>query len=483
MTWETVIGLEVHAQLKTQSKLFSGSATAFGAPPNTQTSFVDAGFPGVLPVLNREAIMMAIVFGLAIEADINDLSYFERKNYFYPDLPKGYQISQFQKPIISNGHLPVRLDDGRLKNIKIVRAHLEEDAGKSLHENHSFYTGVDLNRSGTTLLEIVTAPCLYSAKEAIAYLKSLRELLQFIGICNGNMQEGSFRCDVNISHRRHNSKQLGTRVELKNLNSFRSIEKAICYETTRQTALLEALQSIHQETRLYSADKDATYPMRSKEQEVDYRYFPDPDLLPVKITVDDISQAKQHMPELPLTIRQRLHSEHQLPEVDIEFLLSSPATIQYFDALMHTTKASAKLSVNWLKGPYAAALNASGISFSSPPVSAIDLAKLLDLLHEKKMAHNKAKEIFNTSISGGQPIERLIHSYRLTQPLTEKEVTTIIHELIKQFPKQVEDYRAGKEKLLAFFVGQVMKQTKGKADPAIVNDLLRHALSNIIDKA
>ncbi|MDI1352663.1 MAG: Asp-tRNA(Asn)/Glu-tRNA(Gln) amidotransferase subunit GatB, partial [bacterium] len=333
MEWEMVIGLEVHAQLKTKSKLFSGASTAFGATANSQTCFIDAGFPGVLPVLNQEAIIMAIQFGLAIKADINDGSVFERKNYFYPDLPKGYQISQLQKPIVSNGKLTIHLDDGSEKKVDIERAHLEEDAGKSLHEMHHQYTGIDLNRAGTPLLEIVTTPCLYSAEEAINYLKTLHQLVRFLGICDGNMQEGSFRCDVNLSLKPKDSPHLGTRTELKNLNSFRYIEKAIAYERARHQDILEQNGVIVQETRLYNPDTNSTHSMRDKENENDYRYFPDPDLLPIQITRFQIAEIKNNLPNLPEQIFKELKKNASLNEDDIVFILSSPAIYHFYQAI------------------------------------------------------------------------------------------------------------------------------------------------------
>lgn len=333
MEWDTVIGLEVHAQLKTKSKLFSGASTAFGATPNSQTSFIDAGLPGVLPVLNEQAIIMAIQFGLAIHGTINDLSVFERKNYFYPDLPKGYQISQYQKPIVTNGYLNIQLGNNLEKTVHIARAHLEEDAGKSLHDAHTDYTGIDLNRAGTPLLEIVTTPCLHSAEEAINYLKTLHQLVRFLGICDGNMQEGSFRCDVNLSIKPKGSSVLGTRTELKNLNSFRFIEKAIAFEQARHQDILESGLSVIQETRLYNPDNNTTQAMRGKENENDYRYFPDPDLLPIHIDKEQIEAIKNNLPDLPEAISKELKNTPSLNDEDINFILSSPDTYQYYKKL------------------------------------------------------------------------------------------------------------------------------------------------------
>jgi aspartyl-tRNA(Asn)/glutamyl-tRNA(Gln) amidotransferase subunit B len=477
MNWETVIGLEVHVQLKTNSKLFSNSATRFGAPPNTQTNFVDAGLPGTLPVLNRKAVHMAIQFGLSIEANIQDLSYFERKNYFYPDLPKGYQISQLQRPIISNGHLDINLSSNQTKRVIIDRAHLEEDAGKSLHDAHQLYTGIDLNRAGIPLLEIVTTPCLSSAIEAIAYLKSLRQLVQFLGICDGNMQEGSFRCDVNLSLRPAGSSILGTRTELKNLNSFRFIEKAIAVEQNRHQDLLEEGLPVVQETRLYNPDTNTTHAMRSKEGETDYRYFADPDLLPIKITDDDRTQIKAHLPLLPQAIRHRLINDDQLSADDVEFLLSSPAVFYYYDKTKSKSDAAAKTIVNWLKGTYQAALNERGLDFDTSPMTTDTFAYLLNKIVDQTISVLSAKQIVVKLMTGEHDIDGLIAEKKSEQSNGHaQQLDDIIKEIIKNNPQQVSDYRAGKEKLLAFFVGLIMKQTKGCADPAEVNALLRKHL-------
>ena len=473
MTWQTVIGLEVHAQLKTSSKLFSGSATTYGASPNSQTSFIDAGLPGVLPVLNQKAVQMAIQFGLAINADINDFSFFERKNYFYPDLPKGYQISQFQRPIVGKGHLTIDVN-GEMKDVVIERAHLEEDAGKSLHEIPD-YTGIDLNRAGTPLLEIVTTPCLYSASEAVSYLKTLHQLLRFLDICDGNMQEGSFRCDVNLSLRPEGSEKLGTRTELKNLNSFRFIEKAIHYEQRRHQDLLEMGEQISQETRLYCPDSDTTILMRSKENENDYRYFPDPDLLPIEITAKTLNDIKATMAELPVAIKTRLQEKDELTADDIDFILTSPSSVTFYDEVRSKSKALPKLVVNWLKGTYTAALNDKGLSFEAPPVSSTDLACLLDRLTDNLITANIAKTIFATLMTGPQSIDELIAATGY-KPQDDSQMEAIVHLIIEKNPQQATDYRAGKEKLLSFFVGQVMKETRGQGDPAKINELLRKML-------
>lgn len=477
MEWDTVIGLEVHAQLKTKSKLFSGASTAFGARANSQASFIDAGLPGVLPVLNQQAVVMAIQLGLAIHADINDLSIFERKNYFYPDLPKGYQISQFQKPIVSHGQLKITLDDGAVKKIDIVRAHLEEDAGKSLHDIHNDYTGIDLNRAGTALLEIVTAPCMHSAHEAITYLKTLHQLVRFLGICDGNMQEGSFRCDVNLSLKPKGSPTLGTRTELKNLNSFRYIEKAIAFEQMRHQDLLENGQKVIQETRLYNPDTNSTHPMRDKENENDYRYFPDPDLLPIEVTRYQIAEIKNKLPDLPEKIQQELKNTPSLNDEDIHFVLSSPEAYRFYKAIKSVSTAPAKLIINWLKGQYLSALNDNNLTFETLPVSADLMIDLLNKLHENKISSSHAKSIFTFLWAGETDIDAIIRREDFTQMDDSSALEEMITSLIGQFPQQAAEYKAGKDKLLAFFVGQIMKQTKGQANPEQINILLKKHLS------
>ncbi|KTD55636.1 glutamyl-tRNA(Gln) amidotransferase subunit B [Legionella santicrucis] len=476
MEWDTVIGLEVHIQLKTKSKLFSGASTTFGATPNSQTCFIDAGFPGVLPVLNREAVIMAIRFGLAIQAEIQDQSIFERKNYFYPDLPKGYQISQFQKPIISNGKLTITLNDGSEKEVLIVRAHLEEDAGKSLHGVHSGYSGIDLNRAGTPLLEIVTTPCLFSSHEVVSYLKKLHQLVQFLDICDGNMQEGNFRCDVNLSLKPKGSAALGTRTELKNLNSFRFIEKAIAYEKARHMDLLENGQQVIQETRLYNPDTHTTHAMRSKENENDYRYFPDPDLLPIQITASLISEVKNNLPDLPDKIHLELQNIPSLNEEDIHFILSSPAAYYFYKEIKRQSHATEKMIINWLKGQYIAALNEENLTFDSPRVPAKTMASLLNKLHDNIISLNNARTIFTLLWAGEKDIEAIIEREGFHQSDNTALWEHMIVQLIEQYPEQVADYRAGKEKLLAFFIGQIMKQTKGKANPEQINLLLKKHL-------
>lgn len=477
MAWDTVIGLEVHAQLKTVSKLFSGSSTRFGQAPNTQTSFIDAGLPGVLPVLNEEAVLLAIRFGLAINAQINDLSTFERKNYFYPDLPKGYQISQFERPIVGNGSLTINKGQDNEKEIQIVRAHLEEDAGKSIHDAHHDATGIDLNRAGTPLLEIVTAPCLSSVDEAISYLKTLHQLVRFLGISDGNMQEGSFRCDVNLSLKPKGSSTLGTRTELKNLNSFRFIEKAILFEQARQQDLLERGERIVQETRLFDTQTETTQSLRSKENENDYRYFPDPDLLPVHLTAEMIEQVKNTMPELPESIREQLEQNKDLNEEDRLFVLSSPAVYSFFIAIKSQTKAEEKIIINWLKGIYSSALNEEGLDFEKPPISASLMAKLLDKLHSKALSNHNARQVFAKLWAGEDDIEAIIEHEGFNQSADDSELKQMIQALISQHPQQAAEYKSGKEKLLGFFVGQIMKQSKGKANPEQISQLVKAMLS------
>jgi aspartyl-tRNA(Asn)/glutamyl-tRNA(Gln) amidotransferase subunit B len=477
MAWDTVIGLEVHAQLKTKSKLFSPAATTFGAEPNSQASFIDVGLPGILPALNEQAVSLALRFGIAINAQINHYSYFERKHYFYPDLPKGYQISQYQSPIIKEGHLPIKLTNGATKHVRIIRAHLEEDAGKSLHDPLSNQSGIDLNRAGNPLLEIVTAPCLSSAEEAVAYLRQLHQLVLFLDICDGNLQEGSFRCDVNISLKPKGSLDLGVRTELKNLNSFRFIEKAIAYEEARHKATLESGQSIKQETRLYSPDNNTTQVLRSKESQNDYRYFPDPDLLPILITEDMLERIKQSIPKLPEQLKQELRHNPDLKEDDIHFLLSSPATYQFFCSVKEKSVADEKTIVNWLRGPYAAALNASSLDFERSPVSAFALAELLNELSKKEISSHIAKHIFTKLWQGEIDINSLIQKEKFNKQ-GDQQILELIQTLVHQYPQQVNEYRNGKQKLLTFFVGQIMKETKGHANPEKVRELLEELLHN-----
>lgn len=469
--WETVIGLEVHAQLATKSKIFSGASTAYGAEPNTQASAVDLALPGTLPVLNAAIIQMAIKFGLAIGADIHPHSIFARKNYFYPDLPKGYQISQFEDPIVIGGKLNI----GE-KVINLTRAHLEEDAGKSMHENFAGKTGIDLNRAGTPLLEIVSEPEMRSAADAVAYLKTLHALVRYLGICDGNMQEGSFRCDVNISMRPVGQEEFGTRAEIKNINSFRFVEKAIHFEQERQIALLESGGEVVQETRLFDANTGQTKSMRSKEDAHDYRYFPDPDLLPVVITEDEIAAVKSEMPELPWEKRQRFESELALSAEDADYLTADRDVADYFEALVAKTN-NAKVSANWVMGEVSRYLNDQDLSILDSKVSADALALLIERITDNTISNKIAKTVFETMWNEGGTADEIIEAKGLKQISDTGELEGIIDQLIADHPKQVEELKSGKDKMLGFFVGQVMKATGGKANPGQVNDLIKKKIS------
>lgn len=477
MEWETVIGLEVHTQLRTKSKLFSGAATAYGAEPNAQACVIDLAMPGVLPVLNKEAVRMAITFGLAIDADIAPQSVFARKNYFYPDLPKGYQISQFDLPIVGKGKLTILLDDGSEKIINITRAHLEEDAGKSLHEDFRDYSGIDLNRAGTPLLEIVSEPELRSAKEAVAYLKTLHSLVKYIGICDGNMQEGSFRVDANVSVRPKGQTEFGTRTEIKNVNSFRFVEKAIDYEVARQIALIESGEKVVQETRLYNADKDETRTMRSKEDAQDYRYFPDPDLLPVMISEEEKQQCRQTLPELPEQKRQRFMKDFELSRYDASTLVMNQALAYYFEeTIKHMQPNQPKLAANWVLGELSAALNKSDITIEQSPLASKEFAELLNRITDQTISGKIAKTVFEAMWQGEGSANTIIEAKGLKQVTDTSAIERIIDDVIANNPEQLSGYRSGKDKLFGFFVGQVMKLSQGKANPQQVNDLLRKKL-------
>ncbi len=474
--WETVIGLEVHAQLSTSSKIFSGSPTEFGAAPNTQANLVDLGYPGVLPVLNGAAVRMAIKFGLATGAKIAPRSIFARKNYFYPDLPKGYQISQYERPVVEHGSLDVLMDDGTKKRIGITRAHLEEDAGKSLHEGLRNSSGIDLNRAGTPLLEIVSEPDMRSAKEAVAYLKKMHTLVRYLEICDGNMQEGSFRCDANVSVRRRGAAKLGTRAELKNLNSFRFIEKAINHEVARQIEILEGGGTVVQETRLYDADKDETRSMRSKEEANDYRYFPDPDLLPLEIGAAMIGEVRATLPELPDEKAQRFASQYGLSAYDAGVLTASRELADYYEAVAGALGAEPKLAANWVMGELSGALNKAGLEITASPISAASLAGLLKRIVDSTISGKIAKEVFEAMWSEGKDADAIIEARGLKQITDSSAIESAIDQVIAANPAQLADYRAGKEKLFGFFVGQVMKATGGKANPAQLNELLKRKL-------
>ena len=476
MPWETVIGLEIHSQLSTKSKIFSGASTVFGAEPNTQACAVDLGLPGVLPVLNKEVVSMALRFGLAVNAIINQHSIFARKNYFYPDLPKGYQISQFEIPIVGQGEIEISTEDGDTKMVGITRAHLEEDAGKSIHDLYDDYTAIDLNRAGTPLLEIVSEPDMRSAKEAVAYAKKIHSLVQYIGICDGNMQEGSFRCDANVSIRQKGRKELGTRTELKNINSFKFLEKAINLEAERQQDLLEDGEKVVQETRLYDAVKNETRSMRSKEEANDYRYFPDPDLLPVVIDDELLEQIKSALPELPTEKKSRFISEFGLSAYDAENLTSQKAFADYFESMLYE-EAEAKLSANWVMGELSAALKKNQIDIQNSPISAKELSGLVKRIADETISGKIAKDVFRAMWEGQGNADEVIESQGLKQMTDIAAIESIIDKVIANNRSQVEQFKSGNTRLLGFFVGQVMKETRGKANPKQVNQLLHEKLS------
>ncbi len=475
MSWEIVVGIETHAQLATRSKIFSGASTAFGAAPNTQASAVDIALPGVLPVLNRAAVEHAIRFGLAIGAVLNRRSVFARKNYFYPDLPKGYQISQYEMPIVQGGSLKIVAPAGE-KTVRITRAHLEEDAGKSLHEDFRGMSGIDLNRAGMPLLEIVSEPDLRGAKEAVTYARTLHALVVWIGICDGNMQEGSFRCDANVSVRRTGDAALGTRCEIKNLNSFRFMERAIEHEGARQVALLEDGGKVVQETRLYDPERDETRPMRSKEEAQDYRYFPDPDLLPLVVAEADIERIRAALPELPEARRARFAAQYALPMQDAALLTASRATADYYETLVKASGAEPKLCANWVMGELAAALNREDRAIDASPLPAGLLAGLLRRVADGTLSGKMAKEVFDAMWTGEGDADAIVEKRGLRQISDTGALEKLIDEVLAANPRQVEDYRAGKEKAFNSLVGQVMKATKGKANPAQVNEILRRRL-------
>ncbi|HEY0962783.1 MAG TPA: Asp-tRNA(Asn)/Glu-tRNA(Gln) amidotransferase subunit GatB [Pseudomonadales bacterium] len=475
MAWETVIGLEVHVQLATKSKLFSGSSTEFGAEPNTHASFFDCALPGTLPVLNGEALRMAVKFGLAIGAEIGRKSVFDRKNYFYPDLPKGYQTSQLAFPTVGKGSLTVTLDDGTTKTIGITRAHMEEDAGKSLHEEFPTETGIDLNRAGTPLLEIVSEPEIRSAKEAVAYLKKLHSLITYLGISDGDMSQGSMRCDANVSVRKVGDTKFGTRAEIKNINSFRFVEKAILVEAQRQIDLIEDGGRVIQETRLYDAERNETRSMRSKEVANDYRYFPEPDLLPVVIDEAFIESVKATLPELPDAKSRRFQQQYGLSEYDADVLSANRAAADFYETVV-TESGDAKLSANWVMGDLQAVLNKGELDIARSPVSASALAGLIKRIRDNTISSKIAKTVFEAMINGEGDADAIIASKGLKQVTDSGAIEQMIDAIIAANPKQVEQYRGGQEKVFTFFVGQVMKESKGKANPAQVNDILLRKL-------
>lgn len=477
MQWETVIGLEIHAQLSTKAKIFSGASTVYGAEPNTQACGIDIALPGVLPVLNVGAVERAIKFGLAVGATINSPSIFARKNYFYPDLPKGYQISQYEIPIVQGGSVTIQIGD-IAKIVRLTRAHLEEDAGKSLHEDFHGMSGIDLNRAGTPLLEIVSEPDMRSSAEAIAYAKALHTLVQWTGICDGNMQEGSFRCDANVSVRPYGADKFGTRCEIKNLNSFRFLEKAIEYEVKRQIEILEDGGRIIQETRLYDADEDETRTMRSKEDAHDYRYFPDPDLLPLVISPELIAQIKQQLPELPEAKRNRYQDDYGLSDYDAAVLTTSKAISDYFETMVESLPDQPKLCANWIMGELIGKLNKENVEISSCSIKPEQLTKLLQRIIDGTISGKAAKTIFESmwQREHAGDVDTIIAATGLMQVSDQGEIEKLIDAVLEANPQQVDDYQNGKEKAFNSLVGQVMKASKGKANPMQVNTILRDKL-------
>lgn len=475
MEWETVIGLEVHVQLSTESKLFSGSATAFGAEPNTQANIYDLALPGVLPVLNKEAVRRAVKFGLAIGAEIGKHSVFDRKNYFYPDLPKGYQVSQLDFPTVGKGSLTITLDDGSEKVIGVTRAHMEEDAGKSLHEDFHGMSGIDLNRAGTPLLEIVSEPDLRSAREAVAYLKKLHSIIRYLDISDAIMAQGSMRCDANVSIRPKGQTEFGTRTEIKNINSFRFVEKAINYEVQRQQDVIEDGGEIVQETRLYDADRDETRSMRSKEVANDYRYFPEPDLLPIELDDAFIESVRAELPELPDARKQRFISDYELSEYDAGVLTSEREMADYFEAVAKHS-GDAKLAANWVSGDLLALLNKNNLEIVDCPIDALRLGTLIARIKDDTISGKIAKTVFEAMIEDSSGVDEIIENKGLKQVTDSGEIEQLVDQVIANNPDQVQQFRDGKEQVLGFLVGQAMKLSQGKANPAIVNELLRRKM-------
>ena len=477
MNWESVIGLEIHIQLATKSKIFSGASTAYGAAPNTQACAVDIALPGVLPVVNREVIRMAVMFGLAIDAEIAPRSVFARKHYFYPDLPKGYQISQYELPIVSNGRMEIALEDGGAKTVGITRAHLEEDAGKSLHEGFTHYTGIDLNRAGTPLVECVSEPDLRSPAEAVAYAKKLHSLVRYLDICDGNMQEGSFRVDANISVRPAGQGEFGTRTETKNLNSFRFMEKALSYEIERQIDVLESGGEVVQETRLFDPVKGETRTMRTKEEAHDYRYFPEPDLLPVAVDEAFVEEARRSLPELPDAKARRFAEAYGLSAYDAGVLTATRELADYYEAVTSAFGEDPKLAANWVMGELSGALNKAGREIGDSPLSAEALAGLLARIHDGTISGKIAKNVFEALWEGeGETADAVIEAKGLKQITDTGEIEKFVDEAIAANPKQVQQYKDGKTKIVGYFVGQVMKASGGKANPQEVNKLLKAKL-------
>ena len=472
MTWETVIGLEIHVQLDTRSKIFSGASTTYGSEQNTNTSLVDLGYPGVLPVLNKDAVMMAIKFGLAIDADISRRSIFARKNYFYPDLPKGYQISQYELPIVQSGSLEIQLNDGSKKVVGITRAHLEEDAGKSIHDKFANETAIDLNRAGTPLLEIVSEPDIRSAEEATAYMQKVHQLVRYLKISDGNMQEGSFRCDANVSVRPTGQKEFGTRAEIKNINSFRFVENAINYEVERQIDRLENGDEIVQETRLYDPDRDETRSMRSKEEANDYRYFPDPDLLPLEIDEETIKKIRESLPELFDAKVKRYIEVLKIKESDAEEIARNMQIAEYFEATLESFSKDPQLVSNWILSEVIAVLNRENIEINDFYIEPNRLASLLSRIDDNTISSKIAKDLFSQMLTSDVTADEMIEKQGLEQITDEDSITQFVTEVLDEFSEQKDQYLAGKEQVLGFLVGQVMKRSKGKANPKLVNELI-----------
>lgn len=478
MHWETVIGLEIHVQLACDSKIFSSASTTYGKEQNTQASLIDLGYPGVLPVLNKEVVMMAIKFGLAVDAEIADLSIFARKNYFYPDLPKGYQISQYELPIVSGGQLFITLDNGTEKRIGITRAHLEEDAGKSIHDKFSGASAIDLNRAGTPLLEIVSEPELSSAKEATLYMQKIHQLVRYLKISDGNMQEGSFRCDANVSLKPKDNTELGTRAEIKNINSFRFIENAINYEVERQKEILEQGGSVVQETRLYDSDAGETRSMRTKEEANDYRYFPDPDLLPVKIDKEMIEKIASSLPELFDQKVDRYVKTLSIKHVDATEIAKNIELAEYFEDALNTYNGNPQLLANWLITEVMAILNKDKIDIASLPISAKSVSQLIQRIDDGTISSTIAKNIFSQLIESEMSVDELIKEQGLEQISDTNEIEQVITTVLNENQEQKDQYLAGKEQVLGFLIGKVMQKTQGKANPKLVNDLMVKILSN-----
>ena len=474
--WEAVIGLEIHTQLATKSKIFSGASTTYGAEPNTQACVISLGMPGVLPVLNEDAVHKAVIFGMAINAEIAPYSVFARKNYFYPDLPKGYQISQFELPIVGKGFLDIDVD-GETKRVGVTRAHLEEDAGKSLHENFHGLSGIDLNRAGTPLLEIVSEPDMRSAKEAVAYMRKLHELVRYLEICDGNMQEGSFRCDANVSVRPKGQAEFGTRAEIKNINSFKFVEKAINHEIERQIELIENGGKVVQETRLYDSVKDETRSMRSKEEANDYRYFPDPDLLPVFISDELKAQVKSKLPELPEEKKLRFKTDYQLNDESATILTSSRDLANYFEEVVKLSHCESTICANWITGELSAALNRADLDISNSPIDATRFAGLVARISDDTISGKIGKQVFEFLWNSTDSADDIIEKQGLKQITDTGAIEAIIDTILAANEKQAQQYRDGNEKMFGFFVGQVMKAMQGKGNPAEINKILKVKLS------